>query len=73
MIEEYICSICGFIYDEESAPRSPEGIIIPFEDVDNDFTCPNCGVNQDMFVPVNKEAAKINKHLKNEYKPGTLK
>ncbi|MBQ9413627.1 MAG: rubredoxin [Clostridia bacterium] len=40
---KYVCSICGYEYDEEV-----EGT--KFEDLPDDFTCPLCGVEKDNFV-----------------------
>lgn len=50
-MKEYTCSVCGFIYNKETAQRSVEGNIITFEDISGDWACPNCGVSPDMFVP----------------------
>ena len=50
MMAKYICSVCGFIYDE--ADGYPEGDIAPgtkWEDVPEDFVCPLCGATKDLF------------------------
>jgi rubredoxin len=39
---KYICSVCGYIYDEEK-----EGV--KFEDLPDDFECPDCGVGKEDF------------------------
>ena len=47
---KYICSACGFVYDEELG--DPENGIAPgtkFEDLPDDYECPLCGVGKDMF------------------------
>ena len=36
------CDICGYIYDEEV-----EGI--PFEELPDDWTCPDCGADKEDF------------------------
>jgi len=46
----YICSVCGFLYDIESAEKDIENNPIPFEELDRDWICPICGANQDIFV-----------------------
>ena len=51
LMEEYVCTICGFVYDEESAERTVENNIIPFLEISSEWTCPNCGVSPDVFVP----------------------
>lgn len=46
----YICSICGYVYDEEAAG-------IPFAALPEDWTCPRCGAEKAMFDPDGKEEA----------------
>lgn len=48
-MKQYTCSVCGFSYDEESAQRDSTGDIITFEQLENDWTCPNCGVGVEFF------------------------
>ena len=46
----YICIICGWIYDEEEG--WPEDCIKPgtkWEDVPDDWVCPDCGAEKDDF------------------------
>ena len=46
------CSTCGEVYDE--ALGDPESGIAPgtrFEDIPEDWICPNCGATKDLFVP----------------------
>ena len=46
----YLCTICGYIYDEEAG--CPEDGIDPgvkWEDVPEDWCCPDCGVTKDDF------------------------
>ena len=47
---KYVCSVCGFIYDEEEG--IPEKGIKPgtkFEDLPEDFECLWCGASKDAF------------------------
>lgn len=49
-MRKYVCSICGFIYDESQG--YPEGGIAPgtkWEDVPEDWVCPLCGATKDDF------------------------
>lgn len=49
-MKKYVCDICGWEYDEEAG--CPEMGIAPgtkFEDLPDDFECPECGVGKDMF------------------------
>lgn len=47
---KYVCTVCGFVYDEETGYS--EGGIAPgtkWEDLPDDFECPLCGVGKDLF------------------------
>ncbi len=47
---KFICTVCGYVYDEEAG--DPDNGIAPgtrWEDVSDDFTCPLCGVGKDDF------------------------
>ena len=49
-MKKYVCTICGFVYDEEKG--LPDEGLAPgpkWEDVPDDFVCPECGVGKDMF------------------------
>lgn len=39
------CDICGYVYDEEV-----EGI--PFAELPDDWTCPDCGVGKEDFSEI---------------------
>jgi rubredoxin len=46
------CTVCDYIYDPEVG--DPENGVAPgtaFEDVPDDWVCPECGVEKDMFEP----------------------
>ena len=52
MMENYVCSVCGYVYGP--ALGDPENDIDPdttWEDVPEDWVCPECGVGKDMFEP----------------------
>lgn len=52
-MQKYICDVCGWIYDPEAG--LPDEDIKPgtkFEDLPDDFVCPECGVGKDEFSPV---------------------
>ncbi len=48
-MKAYICKVCGYLYDEESAEKNVENQPIPFEDLDPEWTCPGCGVSEKLF------------------------
>ncbi len=49
-MKKYQCTICGYIYDP--AAGDPDQGIEPgtaFEDLPDDWTCPDCGAEKEMF------------------------
>lgn len=51
-MKKYECEVCGYIYDPEQG--DPENGVKPgtaFEDLPEDWVCPECGVGKDEFVP----------------------
>jgi rubredoxin len=49
---KYRCTVCNYLYDPEVG--DPDGGIEPgtqFEDLPDDWVCPECGVEKDMFEP----------------------
>jgi rubredoxin len=50
---KYECMICGYIYDPEKGDL--EGNIEPgtaFEDLPEDWVCPECGAGKEDFEPI---------------------
>ena len=50
MAKRYICTACEWIYDP--AVGDPDGGIAPgtaFEDIPEDWVCPDCGASKDDF------------------------
>jgi len=39
---KYVCTVCGYVYDEEA-----EGV--PFEKLPEDWVCPLCSVDKTLF------------------------
>jgi len=49
-MEKLECTACGYIYDPEAG--DPEQGIkpgTPFEDLPDDWVCPQCGVGKELF------------------------
>ena len=48
---KYLCSLCGYVYDED---RSPDELGLPsgttFDELDEDWRCPLCGATKDEFT-----------------------
>jgi rubredoxin len=49
-MKKYQCTVCGYVYDEEKG--CPDQGIAPgtkWEDVPDNFVCPECGAAKDAF------------------------
>jgi rubredoxin len=49
---KYRCTVCDYLYDPEVG--DPDNGVEPgtaFEDLPDDWVCPECGVEKDMFEP----------------------
>jgi rubredoxin len=49
-MRKWICTVCGFVYDE--AEGIPEDGIAPgtaWEDIPDDWVCPDCGAPKEDF------------------------
>ena len=49
-MKKYQCTICGYVYDPEKG--DPDSNVEPgtaFDDLADDWTCPECGADKDMF------------------------
>ena len=51
---KYVCTVCGYVYDEEVGDVD-NGIEAgtAFADLPDDFVCPLCGVGKDSFEEQN--------------------
>ncbi len=52
-MDKYVCSICGYVYEPESG--DPQNGVPPgtaFNDLPDDWKCPICDAEKDMFEPV---------------------
>lgn len=54
-MKKYECNVCGWVYDPEVGD-SDNGIEpgTAFEDLPEDWTCPECGVGKEDFSPVDE-------------------
>ena len=49
-MSKYVCTVCGFIYDEEEGePESDIERGTPWDEVPEDYICPVCGAGKDYF------------------------
>jgi rubredoxin len=52
-MKEYVCDVCGWVYNpEEGLPEEGIDPGTPFEDLPDDFVCPECGAGKDEFSVV---------------------
>jgi len=52
-MQKWECIVCGWIYDPDVG--DPDGGIAPgtpFEEIPDDWECPECGATKDMFEPL---------------------
>nr|MBU1328060.1 rubredoxin [Candidatus Omnitrophota bacterium] len=42
-MKKYKCIVCGYVYDPADNNN------VAFEDLSDDWTCPECGVGKDQF------------------------
>ncbi len=52
-MSKYVCSVCGYTYDP--AVGDPDNGVAPgtpFEQLDDSWVCPVCGVGKDQFEEV---------------------
>ena len=52
-MRKYRCTMCSYVYDPAVGDAS--GGIAPgtaFEDLPDDWVCPDCGADKDLFEPV---------------------
>lgn len=49
-MQKYVCSVCGYVYDPaEGDPDSGVAVGTEWQQVQEDWVCPVCGVNKEQF------------------------
>lgn len=52
-MQKWECQVCGYVYDPAKGdPQSGIPAGTAFEDLPEDWVCPDCGATKDMFEPV---------------------
>ncbi len=52
-MKKYKCTVCGYIYDPAAGdPDNGVDAGTSFDDLPDDWCCPDCGVEKDMFEPL---------------------
>lgn len=54
-MQAFVCTVCGYLYDNETAEKNLEGVSIEFRNLDTEWTCPVCGMQQDLFEPFDSD------------------
>lgn len=55
-MQKYICEICGYVYDPEKGdPDSGIKSGTPFEEIPDDWSCPQCGATKSQFGSVKQK------------------
>jgi len=49
-MDKYVCTVCGYVYDPEKGDAT-QGVApgTAFENLPEDWVCPECGVGKDQF------------------------
>jgi rubredoxin len=51
--QKYVCNVCGYVYDPETnGPESGAEPGTSFDELPDDWCCPQCGAPKDQFSPV---------------------
>jgi Fe-Mn family superoxide dismutase len=51
-MKRYICTACEYVYDPaEGDPENGVPPGTPFEELSDDWVCPLCGVDRELFEP----------------------
>jgi len=57
-VDTYECTACGWRYipgPDESGPDADGVVVIPFEELGDDWSCPECGAAAGQFVAIGHE------------------
>lgn len=62
-MKKYQCIVCGWIYDEaEGWPQDGIAAGTKWEDIPDDWTCPDCGVSKADFEMIEIKCLKLKGH-----------
>lgn len=51
-MKKMVCDVCGWVYDPAKGyPESNIPAGTPWDKVDDEFICPECGAGKDSFSP----------------------
>jgi len=53
LMAKHMCVVCGWVYKQAIGdPFHGVGPGTPFENIPEDWVCPQCGVHKDQFMPL---------------------
>jgi rubredoxin len=53
LMAKHMCVVCGWVYRQERGdPFHGVEPGTPFEEIPDDWVCPQCGVRKDQFTPL---------------------
>lgn len=56
IMQKYVCVVCNYIYDPEKGdPDSGIEPGTPFEEIPEDWVCPQCGATKSQFESMKQE------------------
>jgi len=51
-MQKYVCDVCGWVYDPRMGdPENGIAAGTPFDEVPDDWVCPECGADKTQFSP----------------------
>jgi rubredoxin len=52
-MDKYLCTVCGYVYDPAKGDQG-SGVVpgTSFENLPDDWVCPECGVGKDQFEKI---------------------
>ena len=54
-MSKYVCDVCGYVYDPETGdPDNGAPAGTAFENLSDDWICPDCNVSKEDFEPYNE-------------------
>jgi rubredoxin len=52
VMKKWQCTVCGYIYDPAIGDKMSIPPGVAFEDLPDNWTCPECGAGKDMFEAI---------------------
>lgn len=57
-MKKYVCTVCNYVYDPELGdPEYGVDARVRFEELPEDWLCPECDVDKEMFEPLDSQGS----------------